>query len=95
MVTLESSTTSRLRSDSAGFELSLRRTDGTSTEDSVPHDHTYDHTDEKRGRYEQRKRDKLERLREEDEMKFSHSIQFNAVPDWANHYIAYSNLKKL
>ncbi|CAJ0753709.1 11900_t:CDS:2, partial [Entrophospora sp. SA101] len=28
-------------------------------------------------------------------MKFSHSIQFNAVPDWADHYIAYSNLKKL
>ncbi|KAL8895077.1 MAG: hypothetical protein Q9192_003859 [Flavoplaca navasiana] len=29
------------------------------------------------------------------EMKFSHSIQFNAVPDWSSHYIAYSNLKKL
>ncbi|KAF2858337.1 SPX-domain-containing protein [Piedraia hortae CBS 480.64] len=28
-------------------------------------------------------------------MKFSHSIQFNAVPDWASHYISYSNLKKL
>ncbi|CAB4397533.1 unnamed protein product [Rhizophagus irregularis] len=28
-------------------------------------------------------------------MKFSHSIQFNSVPDWADHYIAYSNLKKL
>ncbi|CAG8441608.1 16881_t:CDS:2 [Acaulospora colombiana] len=28
-------------------------------------------------------------------MKFSHSIQFNSVPDWAEHYIAYSNLKKL
>lgn len=28
-------------------------------------------------------------------MKFSHSLQFNAVPDWSNHYIAYSNLKKL
>jgi len=28
-------------------------------------------------------------------MKFSHSIQFNAVPDWTSHYIAYSNLKKL
>jgi SPX domain protein involved in polyphosphate accumulation len=27
-------------------------------------------------------------------MKFSHSLQFNAVPDWSNHYIAYSNLKK-
>ncbi|KJF61079.1 divalent anion:Na+ symporter (DASS) family transporter [Coccidioides immitis RS] len=28
-------------------------------------------------------------------MKFSHSIQFNAVPEWSEHYIAYSNLKKL
>ncbi len=27
-------------------------------------------------------------------MKFSHSLQFNSVPDWADHYIAYSNLKK-
>ncbi|KAF8537510.1 SPX domain-containing protein [Trichophaea hybrida] len=27
-------------------------------------------------------------------MKFSHSIQFNAVPDWSSYYIAYSNLKK-
>jgi hypothetical protein len=43
----------------------------------------------------QRRREKLERLIEEDEMKFSHSIQFNAVPDWSSHYIAYSNLKKL
>ncbi|KAL6153363.1 hypothetical protein ACJQWK_11391 [Exserohilum turcicum] len=42
----------------------------------------------------QRRRLKLERLREADEMKFSHSLQFNAVPDWSNHYIAYSNLKK-
>ncbi|KAI7870409.1 SPX domain-containing protein [Spinellus fusiger] len=28
-------------------------------------------------------------------MKFSHQIQFNAVPDWADHYLPYSNLKKL
>ena len=34
-------------------------------------------------------------LETRDEMKFSHSIQFNAVPDWSSHYIAYSNLKKL
>jgi phosphate transporter len=27
-------------------------------------------------------------------MKFSHSIQFNAVPEWSSHYISYSNLKK-
>jgi anion transporter len=39
---------------------------------------------------------KLEQLADRDEaMKFSHSIQFNAVPDWSSNYIAYSNLKKL
>lgn len=31
----------------------------------------------------------------EPKMKFSHSLQFNAVPDWSAFYIAYSNLKKL
>lgn len=42
------------------------------------------------------KRDeKVRRLDELDEMKFSHSIQFNAVPDWSSQYLAYSNLKKL
>lgn len=42
------------------------------------------------------KRDEKRRwLEDQDEMKFSHSIQFNAVPDWSSHYIAYSNLKKL
>ncbi|KAI8625088.1 SPX-domain-containing protein [Xylariaceae sp. FL1651] len=48
---------------------------------------------------EQRARAKREEkkqwLDDQDEMKFSHSIQFNAVPDWSSHYIAYSNLKKL
>ncbi|KPM45789.1 putative transporter C3B8.04c [Neonectria ditissima] len=44
----------------------------------------------------QTRRDQKRRwLEEQDEMKFSHSIQFNAVPDWSSHYIAYSNLKKL
>lgn len=28
-------------------------------------------------------------------MKFSHSIQFNAVPEWSSKYISYSTLKKL
>ena len=28
-------------------------------------------------------------------MKFSHSLQFNAVPEWSNEYIAYSSLKGL
>ncbi|KAF2850916.1 hypothetical protein T440DRAFT_449457 [Plenodomus tracheiphilus IPT5] len=46
------------------------------------------------GKRERKRREKLEQLREADEMKFSHSLQFNAVPDWSNHYIAYSNLKK-
>lgn len=41
-----------------------------------------------------RRREKLCALVEAD-MKFSHSIQFNAVPDWSSHYISYSNLKKL
>ncbi|KFH48204.1 putative transporter-like protein [Hapsidospora chrysogenum ATCC 11550] len=48
---------------------------------------------------EERRREKRARkrqwLEQQDEMKFSHSIQFNAVPDWSSHYIAYSNLKKL
>jgi len=42
-----------------------------------------------------KRQEKLRQLDEADEMKFSHSIQFNAVPDWSSHYIAYSNLKKL
>lgn len=44
---------------------------------------------------EKKRAEKRKRLDEADEMKFSHSIQFNAVPDWSSHYIAYSNLKKL
>lgn len=48
----------------------------------------------------QRRRDekrecKLRTILAREEMKFSHSIQFNAVPDWSSHYISYSNLKKL
>ncbi|KAK3943555.1 Low-affinity phosphate transporter PHO91 [Diplogelasinospora grovesii] len=43
----------------------------------------------------EKRAEKRRRLDEQDEMKFSHSIQFNAVPDWSSHYIAYSNLKKL
>lgn len=49
-----------------------------------------------RQRQHQAKRaEKRRRLDHEDDMKFSHSIQFNAVPDWSSKYIAYSNLKKL
>ena len=50
----------------------------------------------RQARRRDKRNQKLERLAQEaDEMKFSHSIQFNAVPDWSSHYIAYSNLKKL
>ena len=41
-----------------------------------------------------RRREKLSWLLLKADMKFSHSLQFNAVPDWSSHYIAYSNLKK-
>ncbi|KAL7948203.1 hypothetical protein V8C42DRAFT_342262 [Trichoderma barbatum] len=44
---------------------------------------------------EEKRAVKRQWLETQDEMKFSHSIQFNAVPDWSSHYIAYSNLKKL
>ncbi|KAM4066919.1 SPX domain-containing protein [Hirsutella rhossiliensis] len=46
-------------------------------------------------RRRQKRLRKRQWLDERDDMKFSHSIQFNAVPDWSSHYIAYSNLKKL
>ncbi|KAI9733593.1 MAG: low-affinity phosphate transporter [Cirrosporium novae-zelandiae] len=52
-------------------------------------------SDQPKQRKLQKRREKLEKLVAEEEMKFSHSIQFNAVPDWSNNYIAYSNLKKL
>lgn len=50
---------------------------------------------ERQRKYDLKWAEKRRWLEEQDEMKFSHSIQFNAVPDWSNHYIAYSNLKKL
>ena len=43
----------------------------------------------------QKRLDKLESLAEQEEMKFSHSIKFNTVPEWSENYISYSNLKKL
>lgn len=33
--------------------------------------------------------------RDSNQMKFSHSLQFNAVPEWSSKYIAYSALKKV
>jgi len=50
---------------------------------------------ERERKYDAKRAAKRRWLEQQDEMKFSHSIQFNAVPDWSNHYIAYSNLKKL
>ena len=40
----------------------------------------------------QKRLDKLESLAEQEEMKFSHSIKFNTVPEWSDNYISYSNL---
>lgn len=50
---------------------------------------------DREARQHEKRRDKTRHLDEWDEMKFSHSIQFNAVPDWSSQYLAYSNLKKL
>ena len=60
-----------------------------------------DSNPEKKNRKDRQNRDRQEaerKLREFsllEKMKFSHSIQFNAVPEWSSHYISYSNLKKL
>lgn len=51
--------------------------------------------DAKQARRAEKRLEKRRWLEEQDEMKFSHSIQFNAVPDWSDRYLAYSNLKKL
>lgn len=51
--------------------------------------------DDRQQRREQKKERKLQEIKDWEEMKFSHSIQFNSVPDWSNYYISYSNLKKL
>ncbi|KAK6083246.1 SPX domain-containing protein [Seiridium cupressi] len=53
------------------------------------------HDPEREARRQAKREARRRWLVEQDEMKFSHSIQFNAVPDWSSHYIAYSNLKKL
>lgn len=58
-------------------------------------DPTSQHDKEREARTQAKRDQKRRWLDDLDEMKFSHSIQFNAVPDWSSHYIAYSNLKKL
>ncbi|KFA50504.1 hypothetical protein S40293_03033 [Stachybotrys chartarum IBT 40293] len=55
----------------------------------------HDEADSREERRRIKRSEKRQWLEQQDEMKFSHSIQFNAVPDWSSHYIAYSNLKKL
>ncbi|KFY35588.1 hypothetical protein V494_05785 [Pseudogymnoascus sp. VKM F-4513 (FW-928)] len=62
---------------------------------NTPRDQTTDDFEAREARRLAKRVEKLARREEEFEMKFSHSIQFNAVPDWSSHYIAYSNLKKL
>lgn len=54
-----------------------------------------DHQHRREEQREQKRLRKLQRLLDKEEMKFSHSVQFNAVPDWSSYYISYSNLKKL
>ncbi|MCJ1472080.1 low-affinity phosphate transporter [Lambiella insularis] len=51
--------------------------------------------DEREERHRIKSERKLRELNEREAMKFSHSVQFNAVPDWSTYYISYSNLKKL
>ncbi|EPS45285.1 hypothetical protein H072_734 [Dactylellina haptotyla CBS 200.50] len=67
--------------------LSAHRPPSAEEEDPPPADRPFDPLREKRR--------EAKWLRVLDDMKFSHSIQFNAVPDWSSNYIAYSNLKKL
>ena len=68
------------------------RSRGTTTQ--APATPYRDRDSEGDGDRDTRRAEKRRWLEEQDEMKFSHSIQFNAVPDWSSHYIAYSNLKK-
>ena len=59
---------------------------------AYPRDESKEKEERERGL---KRQEKLEWLLHKADMKFSHSLQFNAVPDWSSHYIAYSNLKKL
>lgn len=62
---------------------------------SLERDHFSSDRIRREARRAQKQRQKRIELGRREEMKFSHSIQFNAVPDWSSHYISYSNLKKL
>ena len=70
-----------------GVHVSIELEDLTSGPSGSAHEGDTRHRRQRERRYR-------ELLRRE-AMKFSHSVQFNAVPEWSSHYINYSNLKKL
>lgn len=84
----------RLQLDYEGIELRSFATPPSKTTKKTIHTTTQQEEDRQRRRDEKREC-KLRTILAREEMKFSHSIQFNAVPDWSSHYISYSNLKKL
>lgn len=84
----------RLQLDYEGIELRSFATPPSKTTKKTLHTTTQQEEDRQRRRDEKRQC-KLRKILAREEMKFSHSIQFNAVPDWSSHYISYSNLKKL
>lgn len=97
------SITSRIANPSSTIAATIYNTEHSSLSGggkSAPAEHQqFELSDYRYVQERQRREDKTAAkrkwLEEQDEMKFSHSIQFNAVPDWSSHYIAYSNLKKL
>lgn len=80
--------------DCEGIELQSFATPLSKTTKTTTTTITQQQEDRQRRRDEKREC-KLRIILAREEMKFSHSIQFNAVPDWSSHYISYSNLKKL
>lgn len=88
--------------DTVTLSLASRQAGGQSSKpgDSIELDDFTDTgkrfvADEYQARHRLKSQRKLRELHRREAMKFSHSVQFNAVPDWSSHYISYSNLKKL
>lgn len=83
-----------LQLDYEGIELRYFATPPSKTTkkttDTIPQQE-----EDRQRRRDEKRECKLRTILAREEMKFSHSIQFNAVPDWNSHYISYSNLKKL
>lgn len=77
-----------------GIELQSFAAPPSETTKKPTHTTSQQEADRQRRRDEKREC-KLRTILAREEMKFSHSIQFNAVPDWSSQYISYSNLKKL